>query len=226
MPVATVHRSVRRPTPVRGGRTMLEMRREPLYDTLAGDQTTTGIQRLFSVPIGSGGKNILHTNLELPGKLPAPQVFRVEGIELRFNQGLSTLSAGVPANELVANQAAAWHNVKKELISTTFFRFVIGEKAQLEVPTFLIPSNQGIKGHFVFAAPDETEQAAAFANGLRRIMAQTEGMGYSCALRPRYIAPEQPFRCELVFPQALPDANANGFVVTVYLLGTRGVAVQ
>lgn len=217
-----IHRSVRRASPVRGGRPLNEMRREPLWDSLAGDQNMTGTQRMFTIPIGQGGKTILHTNLELPGKLPRPQVFRVEGIELRFNQGLSTFSAATPANELVANQVPAWHNVKKELISTTFCRFWIGEKSQLDCPTFLLPSNQGIKGGIIYPAIDDT----VFANGLRRMIAQTAGMGYSCALRPRYIAEEEPFRFELTFPMALADANANGFVISVYLLGTRGVGVS
>lgn len=57
---------------------------EPLYDYQTKTQAATTEQRFFVDPIGTGGKTISDTNMELSGQIPAGQRFCITGIQVEL----------------------------------------------------------------------------------------------------------------------------------------------
>lgn len=55
---------------------------EPLYDYQTKTQAATSEQRFFVDPVGTGGKTISDTNMELSGQIPAGQRFAITGIQV------------------------------------------------------------------------------------------------------------------------------------------------
>jgi hypothetical protein len=57
---------------------------EPLYDYQTKTQAATPEQRFFVDPVGTGGKTIADTNMELSGQIPAGQRFVITGIQVEL----------------------------------------------------------------------------------------------------------------------------------------------
>lgn len=70
---------------------------QPLYDYQTKTAAATASQRFFIDPIGSGGKTIADTNMELSGQIPKGQVFMITGIQVELYPGVGL--AGAAASE-------------------------------------------------------------------------------------------------------------------------------
>jgi hypothetical protein len=57
---------------------------EPLYDYQTKTQAATPEQRFFVDPVGTSGKTIADTNMELSGQIPAGQRFVITGIQVEL----------------------------------------------------------------------------------------------------------------------------------------------
>lgn len=66
---------------------------QPLYDyqTLAAAGANT--QRFFIDPVGTGGKTLADTNMELAGQIPKGQAFLITGIQVELYPGVNIGSA-------------------------------------------------------------------------------------------------------------------------------------
>lgn len=66
---------------------------QPLYDYQTKVAAAVNSQRFFVDPIGTGGKTIADTNMELSGQIPKGQVFMITGIQVELYPGVSINTA-------------------------------------------------------------------------------------------------------------------------------------
>ena len=66
---------------------------QPLYDYQTKTAAATTSQRFFVDPIGTGGKTIADTNMELSGQIPKGQIFMITGIQVELYPGVAITAA-------------------------------------------------------------------------------------------------------------------------------------
>ena len=114
---------------------------QPLYDVVTLATTLATDNLFFAVPRGQTGKTFRDTNIDTAGSLPSPKIFVILNLNINVSQdGASSL----------ANQVTDLNDI----LYQTAFNLFIGTKDYLNVPTYMLPSNYGIRANFGGAATD------------------------------------------------------------------------
>ena len=151
----------------------------------------------FQTPLGSSGKTVVDTNMELAGQIPKGQNFLVENIIVEFFPGdaIETVAAAVAAIQYADDQKAFSEN--------GFLDFTVGSKSyKKEAPLGVFPQQYGLNG---FAATATT----GAANGVLVEYAANRGAIHSIV--PVRLTSNQNFAVTLQWPVvvALPSGT-NG----------------
>lgn len=166
------------------------------------------LQFFQSQPIGTITAE--DTNMQLPGQLPAPQSFLIQGIGVDYLPGTATTRFG--AQSALGQLSDVYAILRRGVLILT-----IGSKSYLqEGPLLQLPPRAHING--VAAASDQTTPAAA--------MQTFASVGFSDGPtfnpRPLLIPPSQNFSVTLSWPGgaiAIPSADAAARI-GVQLYGT------
>ncbi len=207
-------------------RAMLEPLRQTLYDSEGIVQTTLQAT-FFTNPLGQAtinlAANVVKTyrlcNLETAGQLSSPKLYQVHGIRVHAFPIAPTVSA--------YDQDAA--DISAVLFSS-WFELYIGNKAYLDCPTWMVPSNLG------FSATN----AGVHDDGLTatsHVVRAFNPMGGHFRLKYNriFLPPMQNFRATINLPAALNAAAGNvaayarlspGRIWQVILEGLLGREVQ
>lgn len=193
----------------------------PLYDSIYMDEILTAQPYMFfQVPIGQaeqGGagaaattKNLLNTNLETQGHLPAPRIFSIQGVALMVNQFVSAVTTLDAANTFRTNPLLEDY---KRILHYSRYELTVGSKQYIQVPTFLVPANYGAEGGSVYddSVPTGGDVGGTTNAQIRGGWSHT-GRHYKLVPRPITIAPQQQFKVELEFDtggQALAVGGLN-----------------
>lgn len=209
---------------------LLERVTIPLYDSvkLATALPTQPIQ-FFQVPLGQGEqggsatafatKNLLNTNLETQGHLPAPRLFSIQGVSMvmdQFSSALRTLNA----TNLFRTSEVLQDYIR--IIHYSLFELTVGSKPYVQVPTFDIPANYGAEGGSIYddatiGGEDPGGTTVAF---MREAWSHT-GRHHKLVPRAITIAPQQQFRVTLNFDTGGQALSVGGLNTAGDLLGDR-----
>jgi hypothetical protein len=208
------------------------------YDTLrfkAGADTPTSVFRLFQVPRGQSTtvanaptesyiKDLIDTNMEAAGTLPAGQEMIVHSIQVFVNipgQTDTSYPTSGPGAELPTNPAfgafAVSSNLMRAVLTQAYLRFKVGEKTYEEGPLYQFPSAFGISG---FSGQVTTATATTFGDSV-----SNNGFGRPRELfEPRHIPELVNFGVDIQFIQ--PLTITRQFTLSVLLHGLLFRPVQ
>ena len=195
----------------------------PLFDTEAF-LANSGTINFFARPRGQAAvagniKTTRDTNMDVAGQLPNPRVMTVTGIRVVISQ-ISSDAAAAPAitYPTMSTALAAFRAIAGE----TIFKFFVGTKNYLTVPTVLVPGNVGVS---------LTGQSVAEAG-----VTEASDWAYTFFLQGDYfslmptrvkIPSLQGFGASVEFPRTAQNAvAAAGNKVTVILDGIQGREIQ
>lgn len=189
---------------------VMEAITQPLYSYQAypAAGTVQPLQFFQSQPIGTITAE--DTNMQLPGQLPAPQSFLIQGIGIDYLPG--TAAARFGAQSALGQLPDFYAIMRRGVLTLT-----IGSKVYLqEGPLMQLPVRSHING--VAAASDQTTPAAT--------MQTFVSVGFSDGAvfnpRPLLIPPSQNFQVTLSWPAgavAIPSADSAARI-GVQLYGT------
>jgi len=187
---------------------------QPLYDyqsyAAAGQSQLT----FFQSPIGSGGKTLEDTNMDLAGALPQGKTFVVQALEVAFFPGVSPGTIGAPAATNFTNDVYAF-------MKSGHLKFFFLSKSYLdEAPIGTIGQSFGVDMNA--ALSDASTAAAAQARTVE--YAQLHRRVYK--INPVTIAPQQNFSVSMNWGTVVPLPSGNAARVGVRLLGTLYRAAQ
>ena len=126
-------------SPFSFGKPVIEAIAQPLYDTiniLAAGLATP--YRWFTAPAGKNERQI-HPDIIQGGTLSHPKIFVVWAFRVVFDEEDVTGSNDWALTELAAVRNILWNS---------WYRFHVGVKDYLIVPTFAIPAGMGLTGYF------------------------------------------------------------------------------
>ncbi len=151
----------------------------------------------FQTPLGSGGKTVVDTNMELAGQIPKGQNFLVEAIAVEFFPGddIETVAAAVAAIQYADDV--------KAVSEGGFLDFTVGSKSyKKEAPLGVFPPQYRLQG---FAATATT----GAANGV--LVEYAQNVGAQHQIVPVRLTSNQNFLVQLQWPVvvALPSGT-NG----------------
>jgi len=215
------------------GAPLLEVIHQGLYSSIALDAAVIPAElRFFGYQIGDpvpgAGAGVqtavnIHTNMEIAGALATPKVFEVRGIRVYVSQMNADLTTTTGVVNPVALGAASLLDDMQRIFWGTDFRWHIGNKDYLTVPTHGVPPNVNLAGN---ASIDAASTAAL---DVRRILtAQGVGKYYSCAPYPTFIPSQQSFFAQLRATQLAANRPVLDVAHLVYCMldGVLGREVQ
>jgi hypothetical protein len=123
-------------SPFQFGQAVLEPIVQPLYDRITVAAGTTGASRFFITTAGKGSRDIF-SGITGGGQLSAPRMFVAYAFRLVFSEDLVT--AGGADGDLLPDL--------KILLYQSFYRFHVGVKDYVEVPSWYLPSGVGTAGY-------------------------------------------------------------------------------
>ena len=194
---------------------------------VAGDQSRTA--------------TLLETNMQQAGALPTPKLFLVEGIRIIPSQGKATgkrdsspdyLKDVIDDTNLLskgtASASAASPDVDNledlvRLIYGSYFKFFVGTKDYLQIPTFGVPGNCGIEGEIATAL---TGGATSTVFGKQVAAVHSVGKYFSLPEYRILIPSQQNFAASLNFPQETTPTINGGRLVYCFLDGILGREVS
>lgn len=166
---------------------------QPLYSAVLILAAAPAAQlQFFQVPQGAVGFNPTLTNMELAGTLANPKVFVVRGFRLHIAQNVNLTDGAATQIETVS---------LLRIIESYWYRFQIGTKEYLRVPTFYLNSGLGmwLQNAVGGANPFYTQQ----------IGVPHHESYMKIARRPIVIPPQQSFVAELNLGPALATLGAG-----------------
>lgn len=181
--------------------------RQPLYDYqsyAAAGQTSLNF---FQTPIGSGGKTISDTNMDLAGSLPQGKTFLVQAIEVAFFPGVEVGLLSAPAAPAFAEDVYTF-------MKSGHLQFFYLSKPYLdEAPIGVVGQSFGMD--MAGALSDSTTAGATQAMTMQ--YAQLARKVYH--INPVMIAPQQNFKVTMDWPAAVALPSGSAARVGVRLLG-------
>ncbi len=223
----------------------LEPIMQPLYSAAVYDNAALSTQReLFFFRYAIGGQvsglaaaagtvpaTVLHTNMDTAGFLAAPKVFLVKGCRLVI-PGINSTLSDVKTTNPQTGETPVEHDLADmlEVLYGTYFRFFVGTKDYLNVPTFMVPGNVGVGGLMetdvmapAAAGPFQHVYVSANSNGQYAAMTRNGDPAEDHSI---LIPPQQNFFCSLNASQATPPTVAAECLVYAVLDGVFGREVQ
>lgn len=190
--------------------------RQPLYDFQTYASAGQVQLNFFQVQIGSAGKTIDDTNMELAGTLPRPKHFLVEIMEIHFYPGVNpvTQAAGT-----VLLSAPNYTNDVLDALKLGSVDFFIGSKSYLKQASLMrFPPSARLAAEFGVTA--QMGQAAA-ANLTLQITAEyAAAAGRPFMIMPRILLiTQQNFKVSLNWSAAVPLPSAVNARIGVVLDG-------
>ena len=210
---------------------MLEVVHQPIYSAIALDAAIIPAEtRFFNYAIGDvvTGAGIgatvsgdIHTSQEIASALPTPKVFECRGIRLV----MADMSADLLTVLQTANPVPLAPNTTLDTLKLIYwgtdFRWHIGNKDYLTVPTSFVPANVGIGG---VAGQDATDLPAL---DQRQIVAvQGGGKYFTFQPFPLFIPSQQVYFGELRGSQVTAPTLAVAALVWCIIDGVQGREVQ
>lgn len=189
---------------------VMEAISQPLYSyqSYPAVGTAQPLQFFQSQPIGTVTQE--DTNMQLPGQLPSPQSFLIQGIGVDYLPGTAVGRFGAQS---ALGQIADFYAIMRRGVLT----LTIGSKDYLTIgPLMQVPTRSHING--VAAASDQTTPGATMQTFFS--VGYSDGPVYTP--RPLLIPPSQNFRVTLAWPAgavAIPSADAAARI-GVSLYGT------
>jgi hypothetical protein len=184
-----------------------------LYDFQAYPAAGTTQLTYFQTQVGSGGRTLSDTNMQLSSQIMQGQMFLVESVEIAF---WPTTPTGANAAYLPAafGADAAPLQVNDEYI---FMRsgnlvFTIGSKPYLqEAPMGRFPA----KSHFDLSAAVGSQTTPAAALQTRVAVGKMVGRPYLLTPYPVLLDAGQSFQIQLTWPEGLQAINAPARVQVI-----------
>lgn len=188
---------------------------EPLYDSFTyAFAGTTAQYRLFSTPIGQGGKSFADTNMELAGQLSAGIRFEVRAIELLIVPGVLP-SPAATVSTTTAGQSNFINDVWS-IFKAGYLQFDILAKPYLRAaPLGNFPCTKRLD---IAAALSDTSTAGA--TQMNRIAYGAMG-GQQFAITPVMLDPNMNFNVTLNFPSTTALPSGQDAKVFCFLRGIK-----
>jgi hypothetical protein len=201
------------PSPFKPGRpALVEPIQQPLYSSVVITAAAPQAQLLFfQATQGAAGQNPTFTNMETAGQLPNPKIFVVEGYRLHVQQNVAVVD-GTLANFVGLLQ----------IIESYWYRFFIGVKEYLRVPSHYLNSGLGAWLSAAAAGAEAADEVFYTA----QIGVPVHNNYFKIAKRPITIPPQQNFQAELNLGPALAVLTGVDRRVWNYLEGSLGREVM
>ncbi len=212
---------------------------QPLYSmAVINDAAMTAQRETFffrysvgqpiSGPAGAAAavaSTIINTNMETAGFIASPKVFLTTGVRMVFSNLTAVLTDALEVGTAGGSEEAAASMVTDflELTYGTYFRFFVGTKDYLTVPTFMVPGNVGVGGLSAVSLSGIAAQGPDFS----QVNAfNTAGRYFGLGEHRILIPSQQNFFTSIVAPQAVPPTIASELAVFSILDGFFGREVQ
>ena len=176
--------------------------RETFFFRYAIGQVTSGL----AAAGGTVPSTIINTNMDTAGFIASPKVFLCTGTRLIISNLDSTLTDALEiATGSGETPAASMLEGFLEVLYGTYYRFFVGTKDYLTVPTWAVPGNTGVGG-VVSTAISGPDAGAAGPDQVLLSSFNTQGKYFSFGEHRILIPSQQNFFTSIVAPQAVPPS--------------------
>lgn len=212
---------------------------QPLYSMAVIDDANFNTQReifFFRYSVGqdisgvSGAaaavsSTIINTNMDTAGFIASPKVFLATGTRFLISNLTAVLADALEVGTAGGAEITAPSMVTNflEVIYGTYYRFFVGTKDYLTIPTWGVPCNTGVGGLASISLSGKATTGPDFsqANSLN-----TAGRYYSFGDHRILIPSQQNFFTSITAPHAAPPAITSELAVYSVLDGFFGREVQ